>query len=168
MVKIKLSDGTELYYKIIGQGPLIVLNHGYGSSHKSVKYVAEHLKDSFSCLLYDQRGQGDSDKTIGDSYDETLKMYTLDQLSDDCYDLLKQLNFIDNPEIGKFFMYGHSMGGMISLLYAIKYGESLKGLCVGSTTANGYDPEWSKMLSEYKNGSIQFTEETFRENAKLG
>lgn len=168
MGRIQLQNGIVLWYNLIGNGPLLVLNHGYGSSHKSLQYVANYLKNNFTCLLWDERGQGDSDKPLGISYEETRKSYTIEQFADDLYNVLKSLNYFQKDPSEKIFMYGHSMGGMISLMYAVKYGNTLKKLAVGSTSANMNNLATRKILDDYKRGFMPTTEEEIRMNATIG
>jgi pimeloyl-ACP methyl ester carboxylesterase len=136
MSKFKLRDGTKIWYKIKGNGPLLVLNHGYTSSHASFEYLISYLKNDFTCLSWDNRGHGRSDKPIKETYEETAKIYSLPQFVEDCHQLLLGLNIVNSPKSEKIFMYGVSMGGLIAQMYAIKYGQTLKAIGLGATTSS--------------------------------
>jgi pimeloyl-ACP methyl ester carboxylesterase len=166
MAYVTLSDNTKIWYELIGNGPLLVLNHGFCSSHKSIQYIADKLKDKFLCLLYDERGQGDSDKPLGDSYKKTYQIYTLEHLADDCFELLNKLNLIKGSN--SIFMYGHSMGGMISQIFAIKHSDVLKALALGSTSPRNDNKNMRQILKNHKSGRIPLTYEGFKTNAALG
>jgi len=158
----KLSDGMKIYYKIYGNGPVVVLNHGYGSSHKSLEYVARYLKEDFTCLLYDQRGCGNSDKFVPIDYSEALRKFCFEQLANDCHELLIGLGF------NKVFMYGHSMGGIISQLFILKYEKMLMKVALGSTTPLGLNGERTKLLEDIKSGKIIIDKNFFRKDANRG
>lgn len=168
MAKIELSDGCVLWYELLGDGPILVLNHGYGSSHKSMQFVAEYLKKDFTCLLWDQRGQGDSDKPLYNSYKENLKLYTLPQMAEDCHELLEKLKILDGSNSEKLYMYGHSMGGMISLIYATKYEKTLNVLAVGSTTFKNFDKEKLMQLKMVRMNPKMINEEYYRKDGPKG
>lgn len=168
MAKVELSDGCILWYELIGDGPILVLNHGYGSSHKSMQFVAEYLKKHFTCLLWDQRGQGDSDKPLYDSHKKNAELYTLKNMAEDCRELLEKLNIISKNDDEKIFMYGHSMGGMISLIYAIKYENTLQALAVGSTTPKNSDKQKLMQLKMVKMNPSIINEEYHRKDGPKG
>ena len=163
---VTLSDNTKIWYELIGNGPLLVLNHGFCSSHKSIQFIADELKGKFRCLLYDERGQGDSDKPLGFTYEDTRKLYTLEQLADDCLEILNKLNLIKEQK--SIYMYGHSMGGMISQLFAINNPALLKGLAIGSTSPSNKSDAMLQILGDHKSGKIPLTYESFKTNAELG
>ncbi|MFX1238586.1 MAG: alpha/beta fold hydrolase [Promethearchaeota archaeon] len=163
-MKITLTDGTHIWYDLKGQGPLLVLNHGYGSSHKNFKYIVNTLSEKFTCLLWDQRGHGLSDSPIGETFEDTSKIYSVFQFAEDCFELLEKLNFIDNAEIGKFYMYGVSMGGMVSQIFALNHPDSLKAMILASTTSKTSQPI-SKTL---KSGKIPLSLDGKQLNMELG
>ena len=167
MPMMNIKKDTKIWYDLVGEGPLIVLNHGYGSSHLSLSYVANFLKTDFKCLLWDQRGQGNSTKQLRSDYEETRKIYTLQRIAEDCFNLIRGLGLLDeNP--GGIYMYGHSMGGMISQLYAIEHELTLKGLALGSTTAVPIKHEYAMLLEQLKQGKIHLNEDFFAANAENG
>lgn len=72
---IKLSDGTHIWYEIEGSSPFLVLNHGYDLNHKNFKFFIPILSESFSCLLWYQRGHDRSDKPMRETYEEIKSRY---------------------------------------------------------------------------------------------
>jgi pimeloyl-ACP methyl ester carboxylesterase len=58
------SQGLRMHYQVEGDGPPLVLQHGFGDSLESwyeLGYV-EALKDEYRLILIDARGHGASDK----------------------------------------------------------------------------------------------------------
>ena len=70
------NDGVKIYYEIEGEGPPVVMIHGFSSDldsgWKETNWV-ETLRHNYRLILLDYRGHGKSDKPHGDS-DYGLKM----------------------------------------------------------------------------------------------
>lgn len=56
MAVLDLADGGKLYYEIEGNGRPVVLIHGWKASGDVYRETSERLKDSFTCIRYDQYG----------------------------------------------------------------------------------------------------------------
>jgi non-heme chloroperoxidase len=71
MPMIETRDGTKLYAKQWGEGPPVVLIHGWPLSGDSWDPVSHHLAENgFSAIAYDRRGFGRSDQpSTGYDYD---------------------------------------------------------------------------------------------------
>ncbi len=147
MSRFKLRDGTKIWYRIKGNGPFLVLNHGYTSSHASFAYLISYLKNDFTCLSWDNRGHGKSDKPIKETFEETAKIYSLPQFVEDCHELLLGLNIVNNPKPEKFFIYGVSMGGLIAQMYAIKHEYTLNAIGLGATTSSFNLPKSTNQMT---------------------
>jgi len=126
-------NGISLYYEIRGKGnPIYILHGGPGLDHR---YFGRSLAglESYRKLYYiDFRGHGKSSKA-------DKKTYTLDTFTDDINALREALGH-ETIEI-----LGHSMGGFVALLYALRYPEYLDSLILVDTTAKqtgikGYYP----------------------------
>lgn len=116
----------KLYYEEEGQGiPLVLINGGPGGTHHSFHPHFSQLKDSARVIYYDQRGTGKS------SYDDTGKMYTLNQAVEDLESLRTAL------KIDKWVVLGWSYGGLLAQLYALKYPERCTGLVLGTPDPAG-------------------------------
>jgi len=82
------SDGIRIHYEVEGDGPPLVLQHGFGqnaSSWRLAGYV-DALKPQYRLILVDARGHGESDKP----YDPTA--YTLPRHVGDVVAVLDALN----------------------------------------------------------------------------
>ena len=47
-------------YEITGTGPALYMVHGIGARKSAWNAIVEGLKDSFTCVVYDLRGHGES------------------------------------------------------------------------------------------------------------
>ena len=110
-------DGTRLAYSLYdnpaAQGR-VVLVHSLAMDRRFWSPVAERLAGTASVLVHDCRGHGRSDKPKGP--------YSVEQHADDLADLLDQRGW---PSA---LVAGGSMGGCISLAFAIRHPRRVTGL----------------------------------------
>ena len=104
-----------------GKGRCIVLLHGFLGSSEVWKYIVPYLSSSFKVICIDLPGHGKSD-CIGYAH-------SMELMADAVYAVLKHF------KIKKCVLVGHSMGGYVSLAFAQKYSEFVKGLCLFHSTA---------------------------------
>ena len=118
----KVRDGVELLYtKDIAKNPkgAILINHGFAEHMLRYDNAAKTFMEAgYTVYRYDLRGHGRSKSQLG--YVDTFDDFILD--ADEMVDLIIRENK-DCP----IFMLGHSMGGLISALYGIRYKNKLKG-----------------------------------------
>jgi proline iminopeptidase len=116
-------NGTTLYYNKRGEGnPMYILHGGPGLDHRYFRRSLTGLERYRELYYIDFRGHGKSSKA-------DKKTYTIDTFTDDIDALRKALGH-ETIEI-----LGHSMGGLIALLYALRYPGHLDTLILVSTTA---------------------------------
>lgn len=60
------TSGARIRVRTGGQGPALLLLHGYPQTHVLWHKLAERLKDRFTLVCADLRGYGDSDKPLTD------------------------------------------------------------------------------------------------------
>jgi alpha-beta hydrolase superfamily lysophospholipase len=63
--KITLN-GKRVAYRIVGEGPVLLLVHGMAGSSETWRHVMPALAERFTVLAPDLLGQGESDKPRGD------------------------------------------------------------------------------------------------------
>lgn len=115
MPKALLANGIKLHYQRVGQGPDMVLIHGFtGNLAVWHLQIAPLLWDNFQMLSYDLRGHGYSDAPPTG--------YTADDMADDLYQLLNIL------EIERAYFVGHSFGADIALYFAYHHPERVKAV----------------------------------------
>ena len=113
------SQGLRLHYADWGNeaAPPLLLIHGGRDHCRSWDAVARALQPHFHVMAPDLRGHGDSDWAKGSSY----------SLSDYVYDLTC---LVRSASVHRTAIVGHSMGGMIGLMYAGAYPDQVSHLAV--------------------------------------
>ncbi|WII38661.1 alpha/beta fold hydrolase [Paenibacillus thiaminolyticus] len=96
-----------------GQGPAVVLLHGFCGSSGYWAELAPLLAGSCRVITPDLRGHGTSDAPVGP--------YTIEQMADDV------LHLADTLGLDQFVLLGHSLGGYITLSFAQRHAHRLKG-----------------------------------------
>lgn len=120
--------GTLHYYELTppvvnNQRPVLVFIHGWLLSHLYWQPLIKLLESDYQCLSYDLRGFGNS-TTNNDSVDVK---YDLSAYASDLCLLLEQLN------IEKAWLIGHSLGGSIALWTAALSPQTVKGvICINA------------------------------------
>ena len=110
-----------LHYSVSGSGTPLILIHGFGENSQIWKTWTHALSQSYRVITPDLPGSGRSDLIIDN--EEGLESYT---------DAIRCLTESEN--IDRCIMAGHSMGGYITLNFAEKYPNRLKGLCLIHST----------------------------------
>ncbi len=127
--KLDGKDSTSFY--IQGWEPedrkpkaSIILVHGLGEHTGRFAHVGKVLTEAGYVLAgFDLRGHGKSAGARGHSPSLDAYMQDIHQF----FQWTKE-RYPDLPQ----FLYGHSLGGLLSLTYAIQYGKGLKGVMVTS------------------------------------
>jgi len=123
---IKSFDGTKISYKLKKKSNLfLVFIHGWVNDWTTWKKEIEFFqRKGYSTLTLDLRGHGQSDKPEGKN------KYRLEYFARDIQVIIKK------EEIKYFILVGHSMGGIISLMYYKMFNkhEEIKGLILCDTT----------------------------------
>lgn len=121
----------QFKYQIIGEdsSPKLIFLHGLMGRGKNWQSIAKNFSKDYQCLIYDQRGHGESIKP------ETG--YHLDDYALDLKGLLDNLGWSE-----PISLVGHSMGGRVSLFFATKYPELVKKLVIVDI---GPTSDWSSM-----------------------
>jgi len=115
------NAGVRIHYEIEGDGPPLVLQHGFTQSLEDwaeCGYVAP-LRPKYRMILIDARGHGGSDKP----HDEAS--YTLDRRAADVTAVL------DAERIEKAHFWGYSMGGWIGFGMAKYAPHRVNALIIG-------------------------------------
>jgi pimeloyl-ACP methyl ester carboxylesterase len=119
---VTAPDGVALAYERHGQGPAIVLVHGFGSSRmqnwKSTGWYGGLAEAGFSLVAMDCRGHGES----GKPHDE--KAYGHDRMAEDVVTVMTAAG------LNEAFVLGYSMGGFIGLRLLAAHPERVVKLAV--------------------------------------
>jgi len=110
-----LINGLKINYKIAGQGPAILILHGWGGSSDSWIQVQEILaREGFKIIVPDFPGFGKS-KT-------PFEPWGVKEYGNFVLNLTKIL------ELQNFFLLGHSFGGRVAIKFSVLYPEKIKSL----------------------------------------
>jgi len=125
MPYLKLED-TTLFYTSQGTGPAILLLHGYAcDSHDWSFQIPYLLSRSYRVIALDQRGHGRS------STPDSPALYTPSHFAADIAALLRHL------QTGPVIVVGHSMGSVITSVFAVEYPELVRALVPVHTIYSG-------------------------------
>lgn len=137
------ANGIRLYYEDTGgQGPPVVLSHGFFMDHEMFAPQVAALGDTYRIVTWDERGHGDT-QGAGEPF-------TYWDSARDCLGLLDHLG-IDRAVLG-----GMSQGGYLSLRAALLAPERVAGLVLIDTQAGvddanaraGYEELFRRWLEE--------------------
>jgi pimeloyl-ACP methyl ester carboxylesterase len=117
-----MSSAPGLKFSDIGKGPSLILLHGFCESRLIWKDFAKNLSLNYRVICIDLPGFGES--MLDQDEDVTVEYY-----AHKVYDTLQELR------LGKFIMAGHSLGGYITLAFAEKYPDLLKGFILFHSSA---------------------------------
>jgi len=134
-------NGVHVAYRQAGAGPFVLLTHGYGASSHMFDANSAALADCRTVIAWDLRGHGATD------YPADPAEYTREQSIDDMVAILDDAG-ADHAVIG-----GHSLGGYLSLLFALEHPERTDGLVLigtgpGFRKADGRE-KWNQMCERY-------------------
>jgi len=95
----------------------LFLSGGPGDASADLLDISEHLSKNYQCILFDQRGTGESHTNPLDSTTINLKVAISDIHL-----------FLQRLKIKSISLLGHSWGTMLAISYAIKYPNSVTKL----------------------------------------
>lgn len=121
------TNGVTLYYEDVGQGPPLVLLHGFPLSCEMWQPQRAALQSDFRVITPDLRGMGRS--TV------PATSYSMDGYAADVAALLTHLK-LDRVLIG-----GMSMGGYVVFAFLRRYRQHVRGLILIDTQAAADDDE---------------------------
>jgi pimeloyl-ACP methyl ester carboxylesterase len=114
-------DGVDIYYEVHGNGPPLLLTHGYSSTSAMWKGQIEALSKHYKLILWDMRGHGQSDYPDDPSaYSEALTVADMAALLD---------------EVGaeRAIVGGLSLGGYMSLAFYRAHPQRVDALLIIDT-----------------------------------
>jgi haloacetate dehalogenase len=118
--RIKTS-GAEIALVIGGEGPALLLLHGYPQTHVIWHKVAPLLSLHFTLVVPDLRGYGESSKPVGDPEHLT---YSKRAMALDMVEVMTALGF------PRFDLAGHDRGGRVAYRLALDHPTRLRRLAV--------------------------------------
>lgn len=119
-------NGTTLHYVVGGQGPALILLHGFPENWSTYAEMMPQLARRYRVVAVDLRGIGGSTPTEG-GYDAAT-------MAEDVYQLSRTL------ELNRPYVVGHDYGGRVAYAYARLHPDTVRGAMVVSTPIAGIDP----------------------------
>ena len=104
-------EGTRVRYVDVGEGPPVVLLHGFASSIENWITVMPKLVKDHRVIAIDLRGFGWTDRPVADYSPKAQAQ------------LLKAL--LDERKVGKVALVAHSWGSSVALAFALEYPDQV-------------------------------------------
>ena len=114
-------DGVNIYYEVHGEGPPLILTHGYSSTSAMWQGQIAPLSQRHKLVLWDMRGHGQSDYPPDpNAYSEALTVADMAAL-------------LDEVGAGSAIVGGLSLGGYMSLAFYRAYPARVRALLIIDT-----------------------------------
>lgn len=134
-------NGFKMYAEVYGSGPPILMIHGNGGSMRGFSANVPYFMQRYRVILADSRSQGrslDPDHPL-----------TFEQMADDFAALL------DATHVDSVDVIGHSDGGIVALLLAIRHPQKVRRLVASGANitpdADAFKPgEWDHDHARYE------------------
>jgi pimeloyl-ACP methyl ester carboxylesterase len=112
------SNGVKIHFATAGEGPLVVMIHGFPDFWYTWRHQMEGLKDNYKVVAIDQRGYNLSDKPEGD------ENYNMRYLVGDVAAVIKHFGE------EKATIVGHDWGGIVSWQFAFTLPQMVDKLVI--------------------------------------
>jgi pimeloyl-ACP methyl ester carboxylesterase len=120
------SNGADIYVRVGGHGPAVVLIHGFGDTGDMWAPLAASLAADHTVIVPDLRGMG------------------LSSIPADGYEKWNQAadirGVLDTLKIDKAVIIGHDIGTMVAYAYAARYSDKTEKLVVMDAPVPGITP----------------------------
>ena len=113
-----ISNGVKLHYVTQGEGPLMLMLHGFPEFWYSWRHQIPEFAKDFKVVALDLRGYNDSDKPKAQS------AYVMDEFIKDVEGVIKGLGY------ERCVLVGHDWGGAIAWSFAYFHPEMVEQLIV--------------------------------------
>jgi pimeloyl-ACP methyl ester carboxylesterase len=117
-----IRDGVRLHYQVTGEGPPLVLHHGFAGSWAVWRHFGfvQQLSARYRLIMPDARGHGLSGKP------HDSRAYSMSERIDDV------LAILDELQIERTHFFGYSMGGLVAYGLARRVQHRLQSLIIGA------------------------------------
>jgi pimeloyl-ACP methyl ester carboxylesterase len=124
---VKAADGIRIAYETVGEGPSVVLVHGF-ANWKAPGWFDTLTVAGCRVIAMDCRGHGESDKP----HDPAFYNHAL--MAEDVVAVM------DAAGVGDAFLMGYSMGGFISMHVLMDHPELLRKVVIGGVGGSYLGP----------------------------
>ncbi|HEX4944266.1 MAG TPA: alpha/beta hydrolase [Usitatibacteraceae bacterium] len=115
------AAGVAVHAVVGGNGPPLLLLHGYPQTHALWHKVAPRLAERYTVVAPDLRGYGDSGKPATDARHAP---YSKREMAKDPVAAMRALGF------GRFFLAGHDRGARVAHRLAMDHGDAVEKVAV--------------------------------------
>ncbi|MCX6760644.1 MAG: alpha/beta hydrolase [Candidatus Nealsonbacteria bacterium] len=143
-------NNLKINYKIAGNGPAVLLLHGWGGSSDSWLEVEEFLvKENYFVIAPDLPGFGKSAPPP--------EPWGIQDYSDFIF------NFTEKLKLDSFFLLGHSFGGRIAIKFSGQHADKLKSLILCDAAGIRIEPniKTKTIMAAAKVGNVLFSHRLF-------
>src|SRR5437899_6757452 len=125
------TPGAQIFVRVGGEGPAVVLLHGYGETGDMWAPLAADLARDHVVIVPDLRGMGLSSKPTG-GYDKKTQGYDISGV-------------LDTLKIGKTDLVTHDIGNMVGFAFAAQYRDRVGRFVLIDAPVPGVGP-WEEIL----------------------
>ena len=123
-------DGVDIHYVQAGEGPVVLLLHGVGTSVVTWCRNIQPLADAgFTVLALDLPGHGDSDKPRHLTYDPAAGASLVGQ-------------FLTALNVDRASLVGNSAGGLVAVLFTLDHPQKINRLVLVAPGGLGRQVSW--------------------------
>jgi 3-oxoadipate enol-lactonase len=144
MEYFSIEKDIDIAYEISGNnsGPKMILIHGLFLDSDCWKFQLEEFEKDFNILRFDLRGHGRTTKP--------KRRFTIRNYVDDMKELLDHLRWTE-----ELYIVGHSLGGMIALVYTLENPSQVKKLVVADSFCFVSQEAITDVLGRVNNNKIE-------------
>jgi len=136
------NDGVKIHYASLGEGPVIIMIHGFPDFWYSWRNQMAALSSDYKCVAVDQRGYNKSGQPKG------IENYEMKYLVSDIAAVVKSLGE------EKVIIMGHDWGGMVAWQFAMSHPELCEKLIILNLPhPRGLSRELAKNEQQAKNSA---------------
>lgn len=115
------TGSAEIFMRLGGDGPPLLLLHGYPQTHHAWHRIAPELAKHFSLVIADLRGYGQS---LAPASDDEHYTYSKRAMGIDMFEIMDDFGFTN------FMVLGHDRGARVAYRMALDSGERITRLAL--------------------------------------
>ena len=134
------TTGATIQAVVGGDGPPVLLLHGYPQTHVMWHTVAPRLAERFTVVATDLRGYGDSSKPAGGAHHEN---YSKRAMAQDQIEVMRALGF------DRYAVVGHDRGARVAWRMAAEHVEAISRAAVLDIVPLPYSRVTKEFATQY-------------------
>ncbi|MDP9293117.1 MAG: proline iminopeptidase-family hydrolase [Actinomycetota bacterium] len=156
-------DGLQTWYRVVGELgdgprlPVMICHGGPGGTHDYLESIAGLSRSGRACVLYDQVGNGRSDRPP----DAPAEFWTVELFLRELDALVAELGIA-----GGYHVVGQSWGGMLAMEHALRHPPGLRSIVVADSPAS--IPMWVEEANRLRRELPADIQETLTRHEEAG